>query len=91
MRVLALKSRILGQVGSKEEIYVDPSKVEAISQWKQPRNSTEVQSFLGLAECYRRFVDGFLKISASMTAFTRKKVKSEWTDAYEPNFQELKK
>ena len=34
MRVLAWKSCILGQVVSKEEISIDPSKVEAISQWK---------------------------------------------------------
>ena len=36
-------------VVSKKEISVDPSKVEAVSQWKQPRNPTEVWSFLGLA------------------------------------------
>ena len=77
MRVLALKSRILGQVRSKEEISEDPSKVEVVSQWKQPRNPTEVQSFLGLASYYWRFVDGFLKILAPMTAFTRKNVKFE--------------
>ena len=91
MRVLAWKSRILGQAGLKEEISVDPSKVEAVCQWKQPRNSTEVRSFLELVECYRRFVDAFSKISAPMTAFTRKNMKFEWTDACEPNFQELKK
>ena len=35
------KVRFLGHV-SKEGISVDPSKVEAVSQWKQPRNPTEV-------------------------------------------------
>ena len=81
----------MGQVWLKEEISVDPSKVEVVSQWKQPRNSTEVQSFLGLAGCYQRFVDGFSKIPTPMTAFTHKNVKFEWTDACEPNFQKLKK
>ena len=73
MRVLARKSCILGQVGSKEEISVDPSKVEVISQWKQLRNPTEVWSFLGLASYYQRFVDGFSKIAALMMAVIRKK------------------
>ena len=68
---------------SKEEISVDPSKVEAVSQWKQPRNPTEVWYFLGLAGYYRRFVDGFSKIAASMIALTRKNVKFEWTEACE--------
>ena len=32
----------LGHVVSKEGIFVDPSKIEAVSQWKRPSNSTEV-------------------------------------------------
>ena len=60
---------------SEKGISVDPSKVEAVSQWKQPRNPTEVWSFLGQAGYYRRFVDGFSKITAPMMAFTRKNVK----------------
>ena len=91
MRVLARKSRILGQVVSKEEISVDPSKVEAVSQWKQPRNPIEVRSFLGLAGYYRRFVDGFSKIVAPMMTFSRKNVNFEWTDACEQSFQELER
>ena len=70
---------------------MDLSKIEAVSQWKQLKNPTEVQSFLGLARYYRRFVDGFSKIAAPMTALTYKNVKFEWTDACEQGFQELKK
>ena len=76
---------------SEERTSMDPSKVEAVSQWKQPRNSIEVRSFLGLAGYYRRFVDGFSKIATPMTAFTRKNVKFKWTDACEQSFQELKR
>ena len=36
------KVTFLGHVVSKEGIFVDPSKVEVVSQWKQPRNPTEV-------------------------------------------------
>ena len=36
------KSHFWGQVVSEEGIFVDPSKVEAISQSKQLRNPTEV-------------------------------------------------
>ena len=85
------KGAFLGHVVSEEGIYVDPSTVEAVSQWKQPRNLTKVQSFLGLAGYYQRFVDGFLKIAAPMTTLTYKNVKFEWTDTCEQSFQELKK
>ena len=77
------KITFLGHVVSEEEIYVDPLKVEAVSQWKRLRNPTEVQSFLGLAGYYRRFVDGFSKITAPMKALTHKNMIFEWTDACE--------
>ncbi|GJR96039.1 reverse transcriptase domain-containing protein [Tanacetum coccineum] len=35
-------------------IHVDPSKIEAVKNWKAPRTLTEVRSFLGLAGYYRR-------------------------------------
>ena len=46
-----------------------------MSQWKRPRNPTEVWSFLGLVGSYRRFIDRFLKITAPMTVLTLKNVK----------------
>ena len=80
------KVAFLGHVVSKEGISVDPSKVEVVSQWKQPKNPTKVRSFLGLAGYYQRSVDGFSKIMAPMTALTCKNVKFEWTDACEQSF-----
>ena len=41
--------KFLGHVVSKEGIAVDPSKITAIQNWKQPSTPTEVRSFLGLA------------------------------------------
>ena len=77
------KVAFLRHVVSKEGISVNLSKVKAVSQWKQPKSPTEVRSFLGLAGYYRRFVYGFLKIAAPMTALTRKNMKFEWTEACE--------
>ena len=59
---------------SAEGIRVDPTKVEAIVNWKPPRNVTEVRSFLGLAGYYRRFVRGFSVIASSLTKLLRKGV-----------------
>ncbi|GKA98648.1 putative reverse transcriptase domain-containing protein [Tanacetum coccineum] len=53
-------------------IHVDPSKIEAAKNWKSPRTSTEVRSFLGLAGYYRRFIENFSKISKSLTILTKK-------------------
>ena len=67
----------LGHIVSVEGIKVDPTKIEAIVNWKLPRNVTEVRSFLGLVGYYRRFVKGFSVISSTLTKLLRKGVKFE--------------
>ena len=80
----------LGHVVAKEGIMVDPAKIEAVLQWSQPKNVSEIRSFLGLAGYYRRFVEGFSKIAMPLTLLTRKGHKFTWTEACEKSFQELK-
>ena len=60
---------------SSEKISMDPSKVEVVNNWPRPKNVSEVQSFLGLAGYYRRFVEEFSKIASPLTQLTRKDVK----------------
>ena len=50
----------LGHVVSGDGVMHDPSKVKAITEWRVPKNATEVRNFLGLAGYYRRFVEGLL-------------------------------
>ena len=80
----------LGHIVSAEGIRVDPAKIEAIVNWKPPRNVTEVRSFLGLAGYYRRFVQGFSVIASSLTRLLQKGVKSEWDDKCQSSFKRLK-
>ena len=68
---------------SRSGISVDPKKIEAIVNWERPKTVSEVRSFLGLAGYYRRFIEGFSKISGPLTNLTRKAVKFEWTDKCE--------
>ena len=80
----------LGHVISKDGISVDTAKVEAVSNWSQPKNASEVRSFLGLAGYYRRFIEGFSKIALPLTKLTRKNQKFEWTDDCKRSFELLK-
>jgi hypothetical protein len=76
----------LGHVISKWGISVDPSKVLDVLTWNAPKSVGDIQSFLGLAGYYRRFIEGFLKISKPMTEFLKKDMKFEWTSACEASF-----
>ncbi|KAG8472937.1 hypothetical protein CXB51_034843 [Gossypium anomalum] len=57
---------------------------------KPPRNVTEVRSFLGLADYYRRFVKGFSMIATPMTKLLQKDVKFEWSEKCQKSFDQLK-
>jgi len=59
--------------------------------WEQPKNITEIRSFLGLAGYYRKFIEGFSKLALPLTKLTRKGQPFEWNEACEFSFQELKK
>ena len=80
----------LGHVVSSTGIMVDPTKVEAVKQWNQPKTVTEIRSFLGLAGYYRKFVEGFSKLAMPLTQLTRKGQKFVWSEKCEESFQELK-
>ncbi|KAL4346647.1 hypothetical protein GQ457_17G011550 [Hibiscus cannabinus] len=84
------KVTFLGHVVSAEGILVDPSKIEAIVSWKQPKNVSEIRSFLGLAGYYRRFVEGFSINAAPLTKLLRKDVPFLWTEAQQASFEKLK-
>ncbi|KAD4178196.1 hypothetical protein E3N88_26787 [Mikania micrantha] len=82
--------QFLGHVVNSKGIHVDPSKIQAVAKWSQPKTPTEIRSFLGLAGYYRRFIQDFSKIASSLTKLTRKGVKYEWGENQEQAFQELK-
>jgi hypothetical protein len=62
----------LGHIISKGGISVDPSKVQDVLSWNVPTSVGDIESFLGLAGYYQRFIKGFSKISKFMTELLRK-------------------
>ncbi|XP_077226468.1 putative mitochondrial protein AtMg00860 [Tasmannia lanceolata] len=80
----------LGHVISKDGVSIDPQKIQAVGEWNQPTNVSEVRCFLGLAGYYKKFAEGFSSIAVPLTQLTHKGAKFTWIEKCEKNFQELK-
>jgi hypothetical protein len=72
------KIKFLGHTISEGGIVVDPDKVQEVMNWKPPTTIRQIQSFLGLAGYYRRFIPDFSRIANPMTELWKKGAKFEW-------------
>ena len=80
------KVAFLGHVLTTEGVAVDPAKIEAVIEWQQPKNVTDIRSFLGLARYYRRFIKNFSKIAKPMTELLKNGVPFVWSVKCEASF-----
>ena len=69
---------------------MDSQKIEEVKQWPRPTFATDIQSFLGLVDHYRCFVEVFSSIASQLTRLTQKMVKFQCSDDCEKNITELK-
>ena len=87
----------LGHIVSKQGIKVDPKKVEVIWRWPKPKTVTEVQSFLGFTNYYRKFMLCYAQIAKPLNELTsgenvnRKNRDVEWLPRHQESFEQLKK
>jgi hypothetical protein len=65
----------LGRLITEEACRPDPSKVEVIETFLQPRNEKQLKIFLGMIGYYRRFIPRFRKIGAPLHMSLRKDAK----------------
>ncbi|GBG72719.1 hypothetical protein CBR_g12288 [Chara braunii] len=68
----------LGHVLDGDGIKPEDSKIAAIRDWPTPRTLTELRSFLGLANYYRKFVRNFSTIAAPLRRLLRKETIWKW-------------
>jgi len=77
------------QIGT-QGVQMSQTKVEDILNWPAPRSVKEVQKFIGFANLYRRFIQGFSKLTLLIQTLTHNDVMWNWTQQCQEAFEELK-
>ena len=80
----------LGVVIGPEGIKMEEEKVKGVMEWPIPKCIKDVQKFLGLANYYCRFIEGFASIARPLHDMVKKDKKWEWMERQEKAFRELK-
>ncbi|XP_069498702.1 uncharacterized protein, partial [Ambystoma mexicanum] len=86
----ATEVEFLGFILSPNGVHMDSKKVDAIIKWPSPTSVKGVQSMLGFANFYRRFIPEFSRIVQPITALLKKNKRFEWSSEAEQAFQDLK-
>ena len=74
-----------------EGIKMEEEKVKGVLEWPTPNCVKDVQKFLGFANYYRRFIEGFAFITRPLHDMVKKDKKWEWTERQKKVFKKLKK
>ena len=80
----------LGFILLKDGLKMDPAKIETIKDWLKLWKVKDVQSFLGFANFYRRFILDYSDIVVLLTQLTHKGMPWNFTDAAQKSFEALK-
>ena len=68
----------LGVVIGLEGIKIEKKKMKGVLEWLTPKCVKNIQKFLGLANYYRRFIQGFASMARPLYDTVKKDRKWEW-------------
>lgn len=70
----------LGYIIEQGNLRADPAKVKAAINWPTPSNRKQLQSFLGFANFYLRFIRDYSKLALPITRLNSPKVPVSWDE-----------
>ncbi|KAG8368869.1 hypothetical protein BUALT_Bualt15G0091500 [Buddleja alternifolia] len=80
----------LGHIIGHGKLRMDEAKIRAIVEWDPPTKVTELRSFLGLVNYYRRFISGYSSRTTPLTDLLKKNKPWVWSEACQLAFEDLK-
>ena len=81
---------LLGHVLCRNMILVDPIKVAIILDLPPPTLVTQLRSTLGHIGYYRKFIRGYVEITAPMEKLLKKDTKFEWNEYCQGSLDKIK-
>lgn len=84
------KVKFLGHVVSGEGIQPDGDKVKLVKGWPVPTSVKDLRQFVGLAQYFRKFVQGFSTMIAPLTRLFKKDAVFSWSKQCQEAFDQIK-
>ena len=85
----------LGHVVGRDGVKVDPNKIKAVEKWPRPQTVTQVRSFLGFVNYFRRFIEHYADVARPLNELLhgarKKHAKVVWNTACQESFDTLKR
>ena len=82
--------KYLGHQIKNNTISPDPDKIQAVATIQPPQTVRQLQSFLGLANYYRKFIKSFAEKARPLTRLLNKGIKYVWGSEQQEAFETLK-
>ncbi|KAL5499281.1 hypothetical protein ACEPAH_1799 [Sanghuangporus vaninii] len=80
----------LGFVVNQSGMQMDPYKVKAVQEWPDLSSKRDIRKFIGFANFYRKFIEGFAKIARPLTELMSGKKTFTWGERQQESFRKLK-
>ncbi len=64
--------RFLGYIVSHQGIQIEKEQIQAVCDWPKPQSVYDIQVFLGFANFYQQFIQGFSRLATPLTSMLKK-------------------
>jgi len=80
---------ILGVIVGQGQVKMEQEKIKAVKEWKILTKIKDIESFLGFANFYQRFIHNFSHTARPLNELKGKK-EWKWEEEHQKTFEELK-
>lgn len=84
------EGKLLGHILSKDEIVIDPERIQTIMRIEPLANKKAMQSFFDRINFIRKFVSGFAEIICPLQLMTKKDITYKWSIEAKEAFRRIR-